>query len=304
MSVLVHRGVPFKRSQSKNTELILRCMFCPDAGLDARFTLCVNIVNGAGICHHCNWRSRHATYYILRHAGVLTEIDGGYEEETPTPAAPTLPKDFICLSRVFDDLDKAALAYVLGRGITVRQIKSNRIGVSFSGRTAYRIVFPVWHNKLLSGFVARDFTEKQTPKYLNSPGQKSLYNLPQHSPDVVLSEGIFKALRIAQVVPAHISSSTTLGRSITDIQLEQLRECACESVTVWPDPDEPGIKGAVDIADRLTDAGFAASVVWQSKGAHSIYADEADAASISGFWKMRQPFCWTLRQKMLLSTND
>jgi DNA primase len=163
------------------------------------------------------------------------------------------------------------------------------------GRYAYRIVFPVWYQKHLIGLIGRDFTGHQEPRYLNSKGEKGLYNYASCE-RVILSEGVFKALRIERLETG-LGSMALLGRSITDFQITQLKKSGCKEIVLWPDPDKPGRKGVVDIAERLTQEGFLTGVVWPVYEA----ADEEPLETMQTTWSRVEAYTWKLRQRIALA---
>jgi DNA primase len=188
---------------------------------------------------------------VLRQLGIVADevFPGVGAEDKPEEAEIKLPEDFTPLVRVYDDLDRTARAYVLKRGVTPEQIKKHKIGVSYTGRYAYRVLFPIKAEGRLVGINARDFTGQQEPKYLLSRGEKYIYNLDPKAKTLVLSEGTIKALKIEQVTDA--SSGALLGHSLTDRQLGQIRASACRHVTLYPDAERIGRRGFLNIACRL-----------------------------------------------------
>ena len=255
--VLLHHGIRFRQMRGDPNEVQMHCIFCREkrGEQDTTYCLHVNTASGAGHCWHsaCGWKSRHAVFQIVRKLAGYAQAEAfAPEEEASEEAHPVkLPADFQRLTAVYDDLDRNVLAYLHKRGILNKQIYQYSIGVSYLGRYAYRILFPIWHERKLKFFTARDFTGTQTPKYLTPSGEKWLYGFDPKAETCILSEGVFKSLRIAQVT--HFNSAATLGHSLTDRQLEQIREGKCSRVIVWPDPDTAGRKGAVSICDRLAE---------------------------------------------------
>jgi len=238
--------VPFRRGNG--VEIALNCPFCGDH----EFRFHVNVRTGAGKCWHgsCEFRSKRADLAFLKQRRIVAGDLSGVEEAAPPLPAVHLPRDFHRLTCIDDEFDRKALAYLLKRGITRAQIARWKIGVSFEGRYAYRVLFPVYADGDLKAFVGRDYTGRQKPKYLNSKGDKFLYGVDRDAETVVLVEGVFKKLRMDS---AGWNASAVLGRDITDLQLAQINECACENVVVYPDPDPVGRDGARKIAGKLAE---------------------------------------------------
>lgn len=299
LELLAHRGIPFRRSASDATRVYLCCPFCTDNhhSADTSFHLGVHFHRWLANCFRCGWKSSHGTQSkILRRIGVPQDLV--QDEETPQALrspTPRLPSDFQLLSstRKGDTFAQQAYSYLKQRGVTQQQIQRNRIGFSMVGRFAYRIVFPVMVRKKLEGIVARDFTGTSPVRYLNSSGEKSLYNAPSafRARKVVLSEGIFKALALEQVTD--YTSLAVLGHSLTGKQTQQLQDLGVGRVAVWPDPDRVGIHGALEIADALLDMGVAVEMVAPPEQ----QADEMEAKELQRHWSARRPYDQNLRNR-------
>jgi DNA primase len=158
-------------------------------------------------------------------------------------------------------------------------------------------VFPIYRDKALLGFNTRDFTSRQTPKYLISKGLiKPLYNFDAKSETVILSEGIIKALRIAQVT--NFNSAALLGHDLTDLQLEQIQASQCQHVILYPDLDMVGRRGALCIADKLSEHwNGSVSFVWPISGPADDVALPILKSDISN---NRIPYSGITRCKILL----
>lgn len=247
---LRRRGLRFRLAGDK---LHLNCLFCASRGkpADTKQRLCIHLKHGWAKCVHCEWKHRYGMRPILRALGVesqVTTIDSPTSDQA-IPSAVELPEDFQLLTHVYDERDAIARKYILSRGITEQQIKANRIGVSYIGRYAYRIVFPVYRNHDLVGINARDFTGRRKPKYLLNKGDKSLYHFDPEAETIILSEGVIKALRISRVTKAN--SASLLGHDLTDIQLEQIKQSRCKQILLYPDLDRVGKQGFIKVADKL-----------------------------------------------------
>lgn len=285
---LRRRGVPFRILP--NREVAICCPFCTERGEspDTRFRLNIDPSDKLAFCFNCGWKSRETALERIAQKLNLLAFEGEKAvEKQPPQYTPELPEDFQVLTKTHADLDAVARRYLLNRGITADQIRQYRIGVSFMGRYRYRVIFPVLRDKKLTGFVARDFTGTREPKYLNSLGAKSLYTPPRFEPVpiVVISEGVFKALRIAQILPRDAMSLASLGRVLTDGQIEQLQELRPERIVLWPDPDRAGRSGVIDSAERLRAVGFPISIVWPVLKP----ADDETTQQLRDSWRALKP---------------
>ncbi len=265
-NVLLKRGIRFHHSPSDPYEVAICCPFCVERGesADTRFRLGVNVQTGKAHCFNCRWKSNKSINYILRRLGLQQDTVDSYDQvvdERP-PEIIRLPKDFTPLSGKLDSMDQEAYDYVIRRGVTPKQILRKNIGVSYLGRYAYRIIFPVMEGSKLRMIVARDFTgTEKNRKYLNSVGEKYLYNYRKSAESVILCEGIFKSLRLERAITGEEKAVALLGHDITEIQLAQLLKAGCKSALIWPDPDRAGSRGAISIASKLIDANIETSVM-------------------------------------------
>ena len=253
---LIRSRIPHRRT---GHEVSLNCPFCPKnrGVVDFKYGCHVNTNSGAGKCWHtqCGWKSWRAITEVLLELRMSTEVDG---VDAPVIHEPVkLPRDFLPLTKAYDDLDRAALRYVRKRGISPRQIRERGFGVSYIDKYAYRIVMPVYVKRELKAIVARDFTGRQEPKYLNSKGEKYLFGFDPEEKTVVLAEGIFKALRIEL---SGRPAAALLGHDITPIQIEQLKDSRCEKVVFWPDVDLVGRRGVHEAAIKLLDTTWKGTV--------------------------------------------
>lgn len=252
VDVLVERGIPFRRSVE---EILLCCPYCVANGetADERFRLSVNVVKNKAYCFNCRYSlGKEAMNRILREfrvdaPGHVWSFDGRPDKEIKRKVK--LPDDFTLLTDVETSDEREALAYLRRRRISQHQIAKYRIGVSLCGRYALRVVFPVIFEKRLRGYVARDYTGRSQPKYLNSVGEKYLFGCPAKCETLWLSEGVFKSLRIERALG--VASAAMLGHDITDLQIEQIRATGCKHVCIWSDPDAVGIRGTVKSAWKL-----------------------------------------------------
>lgn len=292
---LLRRRIKFRTSGDRS-KILLNCPFCSSRGkpADDKFRLCVHATQGWGRCVHCDWKRKTAVFAVLKELGINDSVNGFDEKPIQKDEPVFLPVDFQLLHRAYDDLDRQAKKYLIDRGVTEEQIIEKKIGVSYSGRFAYRIIFPVYNGSKLVGLNGRDFTGAGKPKYLTSKGEKSFYGFDSKAHTLVLSEGCFKALRIAQVTKA--CSAALLGHDLTNLQLEQLKASKCERIVLYPDIDEVGKKGFAKIADRLMEEFSATvSICWPV----TLPADDAPLKEIKTLIENPLPYNWGTRQKLL-----
>lgn len=288
---------------SRPGEVTLCCPFCTDHGesADTRFRLGVNMRTGMCNCFNCGYRSRKdAPKWILRKLGAqVTELeDSVLPEPEKSKVKVELPDDFTPVNEIRKSDVPAwyGVRYLLKRGISRAAMGRYGVGVSLAGRYAYRIIFPVMWRAKLRGLVARDFTGKATPKYLNSVGDKYLWNLPDQPTGkvVVISEGIFKAIAISKHTQAN--SVSLQGKDLSVLQLEQLQAVQAKHVVVFPDPGAAGLKGMLNVCQRLASHGIRPYTIYPLP---DLQADEYEPAEL---YRMLSEnvveFTWRLQSKI------
>jgi len=294
VEILELRGIPYRRHSVRSDEIRLCCPFCTSRGEtpDRRFRLGINIARGMGHCFNCGWRSQNAVERLLDYLGAKDQYHQLPQDDSSPDGSCSigLPIGFSIVGTVGDELDQLALQYLLHRGVSKQQIVRYKVGATFVGNYAYRVVFPLWYNGKLQGFVARDIAGKE-PRYL-SGGRKALFN-PRPAETLILAEGVFKALRIERALNRPVSA--TLGRELTDYQLEQLQALGVGHVVLWPDPDKAGRQGCISSAELLRANGFDVSVVWPV----SKPADEVSLDEIRQLYRVR-PYNWQMQAKLML----
>ncbi len=294
--VLSHRGIRFRVSQDGRVHL--NCPFCIERGkeTDTKQRLCIHSREYWGKCVRCDWKARRAVTLVLSRLGITDAVNGFSLPDVKTAELVKLPDDFQVLTKTYDELDRQALDYLLKRGITREQIEANKIGVSYSGRYAYRILFPVFIKKRLVSINARQFMSDKEPKYLNSRGEKYLYDFDPSSATTILSEGVFKALRIDRVTSE--SSAALLGHSLSETQFKQILDSKCNHLIFYPDLDYAGRLGFVKMANQLTDSPWQGhiSIIWPV----TQPADEAPLEDLRTLLKTPVPYSWKISQTLSL----
>lgn len=262
----------------------------------------MNYVRNLGHCFNCGWKSRHAIQAFLKAIRLDVQIEGVPEEtEQAKPERVTLPDDFTALwtLRESDDTFYEARRYLEDRGVPEWQMRRHYIGASYSGRLAYRVIFPVVYRGKLQGLVARDFSGRREPKYLNSMGSKAVYNLRRRKryEDLILSEGCLKALAIERATECFCSGAL-LGSAVTDEQIEMIYNAGYDSVILWADPDRAGRLGAAKIAEAFAESGFSVRIVWPVPPKQ---ADEHTTDEIREFLRNNiARFSWAIQSRLRL----
>lgn len=254
LAFLRSKGIQY-RAHSKRGEVWIECPFCNDD----KPRLGLNYQKNLGHCFRCNWKSRHAVKMLLREWKFIEQYfeDVQDVQETEHKEALELPDGFFLLSEVSKkdgDLKREPLQYIVGRGVTPAQVKSKHLGATLEGYWRFRVLIPVHYHQKLLGIVGRDYIG-QEPKYLNSTGTRSLYNL-KRAETAILSEGCLKALAIERAVSSEPASVALLGHTITETQIDQLRDAGVKRLVLFSDPDKAGIRGTLKVAEALATESF------------------------------------------------
>lgn len=241
-------GIEFRNHQSNDDEIWICCPFCTDKGEspDERFRLGVNTVTGKAHCFNCDWRGNgDYTFSKLQESLDTGDIEAQQEERKHKKKKHIhveLPEGFHPLPDS-GHWARVAYRYLRSRGITDRQIEEREIGYTEIGDFHHRIVFPVYVYGKLKGIVGRDMTEDQELKYMNSIGDKTLYNVKKRPEKAVcLFEGVFDTLVAER--PARklgIDTNGLLGHNLQSHQVELLDPY--KTIYAWLDPDKAGLEG-------------------------------------------------------------
>lgn len=261
-----------KRS-GKVDEWFLLCPFCEERGEtpDTRYRLGINSGKGIARCFNCNYHKaspRAICADLCRVYGLGAVLVSS--RSAPSAALPSkirlravgLPEGYETFTNGKDYVERKALRYLTKRGITPAQIKLNRVGFAAVGYYAYRILFPVIGiDKKIYGVVSRGFAN-QEQRYVNSQGIRLCWGAQRRADIAVATEGIFDALAVENAVgdiglddlTPSVAYIALLGSTLTPQQCKQLKRY--KQVWLFPDPDEPGIKGCITTVRQALDEGI------------------------------------------------
>ena len=254
----------FKTHASKEHEIMLDCPFCIDNGHshDTEKRLGINTLAEKAHCHRCNWRGggRNLYYALADTVNVVDEYETDNErvELVAKPKTTKFSLKKISLPAEYeplwhDDLDslgRKALRYLTDRGFSIESIKQHRLGFCGAGKYTHRIIIPVYYKKHVVGFTGRTFANAE-PKYLNSDGEKFLFNYPRkiRKEKCLLLEGFFDAANVFRYCHRDYDCIGLAGSALTDLQLKVLGRYS--EIVVWNDPDQPGVEGAIKVIKTL-----------------------------------------------------
>lgn len=141
-----------------------------------------------------------------------------------------------------NDIDKAALRYMLKRGFTRKVLNISKARINFND--TYPIIFPMYDNGEFKGHVSRAIIKDATRKYLYNYGfsRKSTLvgNYNKASP-VVITEGYMDWLKLQQY--GLNNSVAILGWKITDNQISKLQQMGITKIISALDNTPTGERG-------------------------------------------------------------
>jgi hypothetical protein len=269
--LLIRAGVDYR--SGRGGEVTLCCPFCTDSGYpeDTKFHLGLNVDLGLAHCFRCGWKMRGVSETGRALAGAWEVPVTGMFRRARLPAKKPkavmpeetgAPEEYEPLAGDTDVVAAKVRQYLESRSISMLQIVRHRIGYAATGAMSWRALFPVLDGEgKIYGCVGRAVTRRQSPRYLNTPGIKLLWNGWREGGTAVLCEGVMDALAVerAVLVSGHMVAVATLGSALTQTQFAQLKKF--ERVIVLPDFDEAGIGGAIKICGQCADNKIKTAVV-------------------------------------------
>lgn len=270
--ILQAAGVDYRTTTQAN-EVVLCCPFCVLRGFpdDTKFHLGLNIKLGLAHCFRCDWKSRNVLhtarqlariYKLSLRLNYVPEVKAEKEEvEKFEQVASGYPEEYEAFGKGDDNVERRCRSYLRSRGITTLQILRHKIGYAAVGRFAWRVIFPVFDiDGQVYGAVARAIDTKQSPKYLNTPGIKLMWNAHRQATVAVVCEGIMDALAVERALMRKHDwiAVARLGSSITHVQLKQLKRF--DKIVILPDWDKAGVTGANELALQCAEGGLRVDV--------------------------------------------
>lgn len=262
----------FPRKANRANEVWVRCPFCDDE----QYRMGINVVKGLAHCFRasCEWKTNDKKSLFRALSDIFNNqerMDDQRIVKDKKPVAKTigpqsLPKEFESLyhsksRKDYDEIGRAALDYLYGRGVAWWQIQKYKLGFCAVGDYSWRIIIPVYRKGKLVSFTARNFSETDVePKYLNSKGSKYLYAVPRGKKKdaCVLIEGPVDVWAVERADES-IDPLGRLGSGLTKSTTRELRNW--DEIILWPDPDTGGCEIAISAAYQLAGAGKKVSII-------------------------------------------
>ena len=271
------------KTASSSEEVRFNCPFCNDS----RKRMYVNLETGKFYCHNCQSQGRNPKGLIAKLTGlsllevsdefkdILSEDIGSKENLSERIYEKLEIKEDFHITKIGISLpsgykpmklstklpkEKKAIRYLLGRGVTKKQIIENKMGLCKDPRYHNRVIIPITNieGKVVF-FVARDFVGKSALKEISpaSEGRENtkseiLFNLKGaiDTRTMIISEGIFDALSWGR------SGVALIGKIASDSHLEQFYNCRDKIEEVYVALDDDAYEFSVDLARKLKDMGY------------------------------------------------
>jgi len=240
-------------------EVRLNCPNCGDEGYHLYF----NLSHQCGLCFKCNFSpsllrlimefegcddlgARRFLQKSTLRTGKISQMFPETSLVSRSGRAPekpllSLPPGF----KLLNSLDKFP-SYAASRGITHEIAEEFKIGMTLLGRYAWHLIFPVFKNYRLFGFVARRMSNDGSRRYLYPKGFKTsevLYRIDELTRNnCVLVEGVFDC------IPLQFEAAALLGSFLSKIHLKLLLKKGFKKIYLALDSDakektkEAGIK--------------------------------------------------------------
>ena len=234
-------------SSGKNTSKGWVELNCPFCGNDPSFHLGINLSSGIYHCWICGAKGHFEK--LIQHQlglshGAVKKLIEKYEVNFFDEKVPEKNTDQIVFPKGLEDsIPQLHKNYLKKRGFNADAvIKKYRLKAYYhiGGKWSYRIVIPIFIDGEIVSFIARDVTDKQTPKYKNLSNEQSIINVKnclygidsiKKGGKAILVEGVFDQWRVGD------GSCAFLGVEYTNQQLFLLYEKELKEVYVMFDSD-------------------------------------------------------------------
>jgi DNA primase len=167
--------------------------------------------------------------------------------------------------------------YAFDRGLNKKEILQYEIGYDTREK---RMIIPIRDYKnVLMGVSGRDVTGEQKPKYKHYPGlkkEKVLYGeqwLDLQVSSACLVEGFLDVWRLRRLGKKNVFAS--MGTTLSTDQIRKLMNWRIVSVTIFPDPDKPGLQFAEEVAEKLVRHGMVVGIAGSKPNTGFIHQERS-----------------------------
>jgi DNA primase len=246
ISLLESKNIDYSTS-GKNTSRGWVELNCPFCGNDPSFHLGVNLSSGIFHCWICGAKGG-IEKLIQKLLGIprreaekiiSTHNINFLEQEIETKNA----KNIVFPKGLEDGIPSIHRNFLRERGFSPNEVIQKyklKAYHHLGGKWSFRIVIPVLINNQMVSFIARDVTNKQTPKYKNLSNEQSIINIKnclynidsvKKGGKVIIVEGVFDQWRVGD------GSCALLGTEYTTQQLFLLYQKKLKKAYVMLDAD-------------------------------------------------------------------
>lgn len=253
----------FSGEWKSQNEYLIRCPYCGDHKTHNHCF--VNTVKGRFMCHYCGENGLLLRLLKEHGDGVEIERSSGTFEKKKFHEVDW--KQFRLVTGMSSTMDRMALKYLEGRGITKDEIGKYDIRYSDYGRYYGRVLIPIYETNVegdaeVMSFMARSFINKVKPKYLYPHhGETKLttsecvfnwdYLLDEWPRKSVIVEGGFDAIAVSALVG--YEGLSILSKQMSQAQLNKLLRLTDRTFYVLLDGDAR--KDSIKIAKKLESYG-------------------------------------------------
>jgi len=251
------KGIAYK---IKSGQVVLNCFFCGDT----KGHLYIDQQDGAFFCHKCNERGNLVT--IQKHFG-------DYQKDRPQMSKP-YQKPQGAIKPAFEDQGKryptldnkkaieanqrllnneSALKYItLTRGLSIETVETFKLGLTIEKNGNHWLTIPHYEKGKLINIKSRSLPPAEKTFRREKDCRSILFNsdcLSTYKGNVYLCEGEIDALTLWDREEKNVVATTTGAGSFDPEWIDQLKDI--RKIIMVYDPDEPGQKGALEVARRL-----------------------------------------------------
>jgi len=236
----------------------ISCPFC----VDKSWHCGVNLKKLGFSCYHCGKKgsvdyliSRIERCSIKRINSIKDQFQSFLLDKVSPSTITNSDISEIKLPSLLPKWPQKYLDFLEKKGYDSKQIitKYHLKPVGNIGKYKFRILIPIFENRQMVSFTARDITDRSDIKYRDLqpeksiiPVKKCLYNIDKAGKNVVIVEGASDVWRIGSGAVA------TMTTQYSNSQIDKLLEHEIKSAFIMYDGEELATQKAYNLADRLS----------------------------------------------------
>ena len=250
------KGISYKLQSG---QAVFNCPFCGET----KGHLYMNQQDGAFFCHKCNERGNLIT--LQKHFGDYQKdrpqmnrpyqkqqqaIKAAFSEQGTPYHAPKEKEATEAHQRLLND--KNALEYItVQRGLNIETVKAFNIGLDIDHSGGHWLTIPHYEKGKLINIKSRSLPPAEKTFRRVKDCRSILFNgdCLAANKTVYLCEGEIDALTLWDKGEKNVIATTTGASSFDPAWVDQLKDV--QKIIIVYDPDEPGQKGAREVARRL-----------------------------------------------------